>query len=85
MSREQIRIGQPRHQLRDGGPGYASAARELRTGHPFLGDRAQREELGDRQRRLVPGEQPLDPTADEWRDGNEGFRSFCWWTTRSRH
>jgi hypothetical protein len=77
MSREQIRIGQPGHELRDGRPGYASAPCELRTGHSLLCDRAQREELRDGQRWLVPGEQPLDPTVDEWRDGNERFRSFC--------
>jgi hypothetical protein len=49
-------------QLRDGGTGYARAAGKLSARHLSAGDRAEREVLRDRQRRLVRGEKTLDPS-----------------------
>src|SRR5207237_1105488 len=54
---------------RDGG-----AARELGADHLSVGDRLQRQILGDRQRRVVRSEHTLDPAADEWRSANELLR-----------
>jgi predicted kinase len=68
MPREEIRVDEPRHQLRDRRPGHTRAPRELRTRHALGGDRAQREELRDGQRGVMRSEQALDPPADQRRD-----------------
>jgi hypothetical protein len=53
---EQAGIGEAAQQLRDSRARYSCPERELRPGHGTITDRAQREELRNRQRRVVAGE-----------------------------
>ena len=65
--------GEPGEQLRDGGPRDPGAPRELGARDALGSDRAQCRELGQRQRWVMRAEQPLDPAADERRDGDQGI------------
>ena len=68
---EQARVAQSVEELRDGRTRHTGASRELVDRNLFARDRAQRQILRGRQRRLVTGQQPLDPTRDQRRDGHQ--------------
>ena len=82
---EQAAINEAGEQLRDRRAGHAGAPRELRARYPFRGDRTERQELCNRQRRVVAGEQPLNPAADERRDSDERLGSLRLGAARRRH
>ena len=74
---QQAAVYERREQLRDGRRGDRRAAGKLGTDDLSLGDRLQRQILGDRQRWIVRGEQTLDPAADEWRSAGERLRRLA--------
>jgi len=82
---KQSGVGEAGQQLRHGWPGHARALGQLRRGHAFAGDRAQREELSHRQRRFVAGEEPVNPAADERGDREQRLGGLVWGVSRRRH
>ncbi len=68
---EQASVREPGEKLRDGGARDAGAPRELRARYVLVSDRPEREVLRDRQRRVVAGEQALDPAGRQRRDRDQ--------------
>jgi hypothetical protein len=87
LSGQQSGFFESREELRDGGRGDGGAAGELGADDLALADRLQREILGDGERRLVRGEQALDPAADQRRRADERLRRLAAvvMMTRARH
>ena len=82
---QQPRIRQRGHQLRGRGTGHAGATRQLVDRHLLARDRAQRQVLRRGQRRLVRGQQPLDPPRRQRRDRHQRLGGLGLGVTGSRH
>ena len=63
---------EPGDELRDGCARDPRAPRELGAGQPLAGNRAQRQVLGHRQRRLARRQEALDPASCERGGRGEG-------------
>ena len=87
LALQQAGVFERREQLRDRGRRDGRAAGELGADHLTLTDGLEGEVLGDGQRRLVRGQQPLDPAADQRRRPHESLRSLAAVVvvTRARH
>ena len=80
---EQPGPGQPGDQLRDRGLRHAGPPCELHSEHRLVVDRAKGEVLRNGKRRIVRGEEPLDPAGRQWRNpdqriGGVDIRSWRW-------
>jgi hypothetical protein len=71
---EEAVLFQPGEELRDGGRRDGGTPGQLGTYDLSFLDRLQRQVLHDRERRVVRGEQALDPAADERRRPRERLR-----------
>jgi hypothetical protein len=76
---------EPGEELRDRRGGHGRTACELGPDDLALADGAEGEELRDRERRLVRGEQPLDPAADERSRARQRIRRLEPASTRVWH
>jgi hypothetical protein len=73
------------HQLRSGGAGHSGAACQLVDRYLLAGDRAQRQVLRRGQRRVVRGQQPLDPPCRQRRDRHQRLGGLGLGVTGSGH
>jgi glycosyltransferase involved in cell wall biosynthesis len=73
---DESRVHEPGDQVRDGRTGDARAAGKLSARDLAAGDRAKRQVLRNRQRRLVRRQKALDPARRERRDCRERLRGL---------